>query len=134
MEELLVYALLLYENIVPEEEYFKRLDELFLENPENDDLLYLEWETQVEKAIAYIGAHVHYKSFDYELFGSIMMEKIKVYYEKVLTSWILLAKCTDYGKAYRAIFKRNSHFVFFAMQMNLYFGEMKNRPEVFIGI
>lgn len=33
MEELLVYALLLYENIVPEEEYFKRLDELFLEIP-----------------------------------------------------------------------------------------------------
>lgn len=37
---------------------------------------------QVEKAIAYIRAHVHYKSFNYELFGSIMMEKIKVYYEK----------------------------------------------------
>lgn len=42
MEELLVYAILLYEELVTENEYSKRLDELFLNNPENDDLLYLE--------------------------------------------------------------------------------------------
>ena len=41
MEELLVYALLLYEELVAEDEYYKRLDELFLKTPENDDLLYL---------------------------------------------------------------------------------------------
>ena len=45
MEELLVYVLLLYEELVTESEYRKRLDELFISNPENDDLLYLEWET-----------------------------------------------------------------------------------------
>ncbi len=46
MEELLVYAILLGEGLVTENEYNKRLDELFLSNPENDDFLYLEWETE----------------------------------------------------------------------------------------
>jgi len=44
MEELLVYAILLYEELATETDYNKRLDELFLNNPENDDFLYLEWE------------------------------------------------------------------------------------------
>ncbi|MCI8403228.1 MAG: hypothetical protein HFI38_14250 [Lachnospiraceae bacterium] len=42
MEELLVYAILLYEGLVTEGEYSKRLDILFLDNPKNDDLLYWE--------------------------------------------------------------------------------------------
>ena len=37
MEELFVYAILLYEGFVTEHEYNKRLDELFLSDPENDD-------------------------------------------------------------------------------------------------
>lgn len=45
MEEMLVYAILLCANLVTENEYNKRLDELFLITPENEDLLYLEWET-----------------------------------------------------------------------------------------
>ncbi len=36
MEELLAFALLLYEEIVTEDEYNKGLDELFLDNPENE--------------------------------------------------------------------------------------------------
>ena len=51
MEELLVYAILLYEGLVTENEYNKRLDELFLTTPENDDLLYLEWETDIKKLL-----------------------------------------------------------------------------------
>ena len=34
MEELFVYAILLYEGFVTEHEYNKRLDELFLSDPE----------------------------------------------------------------------------------------------------
>ena len=54
MEELLVFALLLCEGILSKDEYWKRLDELFLESPEDDNFLYLEWETNIKKAIAYI--------------------------------------------------------------------------------
>ena len=42
MEELLVYAILLYEELITEDEYNKRLDELFLNTPEDNELLYLE--------------------------------------------------------------------------------------------
>ncbi len=51
MEELLVYAILLNVELVTENEYNKRLDELFLKDPENDDLLYLEWETDIKKLL-----------------------------------------------------------------------------------
>lgn len=51
MEELLVYAILLYEELVTETDYNKRLDELFLNHPENDDFLYLEWETDIKKLL-----------------------------------------------------------------------------------
>lgn len=53
MEELLVLAFLLYEEMVTKDEYNKRLDELFLGDLKNDNLLYLEWETDKKKAIAY---------------------------------------------------------------------------------
>ena len=80
MEELLVYVLLLYEELVTENEYRKRLDELFLNNPENDDLLYLEWETDLKKAIIYVRTHIDYKNLDIEQFGKILMNKLKVVY------------------------------------------------------
>ena len=42
MEELLVYAILLYQNIISEELYQKRLNELFLKDIENEIFLKLE--------------------------------------------------------------------------------------------
>ncbi len=80
MEELLVYAVLLYEELIPENEYRKRLDELFLNNPENDDLLYLEWETDLKKAMIYVRTHIDYKNLDHERFGRILMRKLKRIY------------------------------------------------------
>lgn len=73
MEELLVYVLLLREELVTEAEYNERLDEMFLSVPENDDLLYLEGETNVKKAIIYIRTHINYNHFDLEQFGRILM-------------------------------------------------------------
>ena len=81
IEELLVYAILLYEELITEDVYNKRLDELFLDNPENDDLLSLEWETNIENAVIYIRTHVDYKSIDYDEFGRILMSRLKVFYE-----------------------------------------------------
>ncbi len=81
MEEILVFAILLYEELVTKDEYNKRLDELFLDHPENDDLLYLEWETDTNKAITYISTHIDYNTFDYEQFGKILMNKLKVCYK-----------------------------------------------------
>jgi hypothetical protein len=82
MEELLAFALLLEEEIVDEDDYLKRLDELFLENPNSDDLLFLEWETNIKRAVIYIRTHVDFNNLDCDLFGSILMEKIRACYEK----------------------------------------------------
>lgn len=81
MEELLVFAFLLCEEIVTKDEYDKRLDELFLDNVENEDLLYLEWETDIKKSIIYIRTYIDYNALDYDLFGRILMRKLKVYYK-----------------------------------------------------
>ncbi len=81
MEELLVYALLLYEGLAVESEYSKRLDELFLDNPENEDLLHLEWETDIKNAITYVRTHIEYKNLDLDWFGRTLMSKLKVVYE-----------------------------------------------------
>ena len=80
MEELLTYMLLLSEELVVESEYHKRLDELFLNHPENDDLLYLEWETDIKKAMVYVKTHIDYNNFDFNWFGKILMSKLEVIY------------------------------------------------------
>ena len=80
MEELLVYAILLYEGLVTEDEYNKRLDELFLITPEDDDLLHLEWETDIKKAVTYVRTHIDYNNLDLERFGRMLMSKLKAVY------------------------------------------------------
>lgn len=54
---------MLDEGLVTEKECNKRLDKLFPNNPENDDFLYLEWETDIKKAIIYVRTHINYKNF-----------------------------------------------------------------------
>ena len=76
----MVYAILLYEELVTENEYNKRLDELFLRTPESDDLLYLEWETDIKKAIIYVRTHIDYNNLDLEQFGRILMSKLNAVY------------------------------------------------------
>ena len=85
MEELWIYAILLYQELVTEHEYNKRLDELFLSASKNDDLfdhlLDLEWETDMKKAIVYIRTHVDYNHLDIDLLGKILMSKLKEIYK-----------------------------------------------------
>lgn len=80
MEELLVYAILLCEKLITESEYSKRLDELFLSTPENDDLLYLECETDIKKAVIYVRTHIDYNGLNLEQVGRVLMNKLKEVY------------------------------------------------------
>lgn len=81
MEELLVYAILFYEEIVITEElYQKRLDLLFLESPDNEMFLNLEWETDIRKAMVYIRTNFNYQNLKRETFGAILMKILKEYY------------------------------------------------------
>jgi len=85
MEELLVYAILLYEELVTESAYIERLDELFLSTPENDTLLYntlldLECEPNIKKAVIYVRTHFDSRNFNHKQFGKILMSKLKKLY------------------------------------------------------
>lgn len=81
MEELLVYALLLDENIITEEEYNQRLNERFLDNSEDEHLLHLIWETDITNARIYIKTHIGDNAFDNKRFGRNLMNKLSVYYQ-----------------------------------------------------
>lgn len=76
----MTYAILLSEELGSESEYYKRLDELFLGNSESDDLLYLEWETDIKKAVIYMKTHIDYNNFDFNRFGKILMSKLEAIY------------------------------------------------------
>ena len=85
MEELLAYTILRSEELISEDEYNKWLDELFLSHPQNEELLCLEWETDIKKAMIYMKTHIDYNNFDLNLFGKILMSRLEVIY----------ANCTD---------------------------------------
>ena len=84
MEELLAYAILLYEDIVTEEEYQERLDALFLEHPDDRILLDLECETDIQEAVIYIRTQLDYGYIGLhpETFGRTLMKKLKDYYDR----------------------------------------------------
>ena len=87
MDELLAYAILLYEGIVTEDEYQERLHALFLEHPDDRMLLDLECETDIQKAVIYIRTRADYGCICLhpETFGRTLMKKLRDYY----------SSCTD---------------------------------------
>lgn len=82
MEELFAYAILICAGIESEEAYHKRLDELFLDDSTNEIFLNLEWQNDIRGAFAYIEANVDYTTFDEDLFGKSLMERLRKYYDR----------------------------------------------------
>lgn len=82
MEELLAYAILMYEEIISKEIYTSRLDELFLENPTDKILLELECDSNIQNAIIFIRTNVDYNNLDAAKFGKVLMNLLKEYYSK----------------------------------------------------
>ncbi len=80
MEELLVYLILYCEKIIIYDLYQKKLDLLFMENPNNEVILYLEWETDIKRMLGYIRMNIDYQNFDCKIFGKILMSNLKEYY------------------------------------------------------
>ncbi len=80
MEELLAYAILICEGFDWEDEFHSRLDEMFLNNPNNDDLLELECMSNIKNQIVYIRANFDYNNINIENFGKTLMKKLTVAY------------------------------------------------------
>ena len=84
MEELLAYAYLLGEELISDEIYEERLNELFLENPDDEDLLELEFLSgNIKETIVYIRTHMDYDSMDIDKFGRILFKLLKPVYESM---------------------------------------------------
>lgn len=80
MEELLVYAILICEGFALEDEFQSRLDEMFLNNPNNNDLLELECMSNIKNQIVYIRANFDYNNINIESFGKTLMKKLNEAY------------------------------------------------------
>lgn len=82
MEELLVYAVLICAGFNFEYEYGKKLNELFMQNPSDDELLELECKNSVKDAVLYIMSHYvsNDLSCDIDLFGKFLMRKLNMIY------------------------------------------------------
>lgn len=103
MEEILVYLILSYEKIITFDLYQKKLDLIFMENPNNEILLNLEWETDIERAFVYTKQNIDYQNFNFEIFGKILMGNLKEYYNncqdinifanKMYSLWKSLPNC-----------------------------------------
>ncbi|MBP1550351.1 MAG: hypothetical protein J6A05_10140 [Oscillospiraceae bacterium] len=80
MEELLVYAILICEGFDLEDEFQSRLDEMFLNNPNSNDLLELECMSNIKNQIVYIRTNFDYNNINIESFGKTLMKKLTVAY------------------------------------------------------
>ena len=86
MEELLVYAILICDGFDLEDEFQSCLDEMFINNPNNNELLELEFMNNIKNQVIYIRANFEYNKINIECFGKTLIEKLKVlYYSTDLT-------------------------------------------------
>ena len=80
-EKLLACALLAFCGLADEENYRRQLDACFLRDPEDENLLYLEWEPDIQKAAVHIRTHMTGARFDREEFGRLLMDRLWEIYE-----------------------------------------------------
>ncbi len=81
MEEILAYGLLMELDSTAEKLYNEKLDELFLKNPDNPDLLELELISgNTEESIIYITNHINFSDINIEIFEKKLVEFLKVLY------------------------------------------------------
>ena len=81
MEELLAYAYLLGEGLIEFNVYENRLNEMFENDTENEDLIELEYlSSSLKETIIYIRAHINYNTMDINKFGKKLFELLKPIY------------------------------------------------------
>ena len=84
MEELLAYAYLIMEGFDLEKLYESRLNELFVANPCNNDLLELELlGNNIKDSLAYIMTHMDYAKMEKDRFGKELMKLLKPIYKSM---------------------------------------------------
>ena len=105
IERLLSYAILLKCGFITLDKYNEYLNEIFLQHSDNDLLLELQWcSTDTKKAINTILEHSREVEIDYDMFGKLFLDELKVIYiemeihsfaEKAYAAWNLMPKSID---------------------------------------
>ncbi len=82
MDELLAYAYLMSIGLDVEEQYENKLNELFIEHPENKNLYDLEFLSSSKKeTVIYIYTHINYAEMNYNKFGKTLMFLLEPFYK-----------------------------------------------------
>jgi len=102
VEKLFVYALLLSVGFESKSDYGEYLDMLFMETPDDDLLLELEWMfSDTQKSVSTILQHCNNCKIDYDVFGAFLCEKLKDIYLQ-LDIAELVQKLMPFGKSSQA--------------------------------
>ncbi|MDE6781212.1 MAG: hypothetical protein K2J40_07125 [Ruminococcus sp.] len=81
MEEIFALGLLIDWNDTAENLYNRKLDELFLENPDNPDLLELELKCgSIKETVIYIRNHINFSNINTETFVKSLVGCLKILY------------------------------------------------------
>lgn len=81
MEELLAYVYLLLEDLIAFDVYENKLNEMFVKDIENEDLIELEYlSSSVKDTVVYIRTQIDYKTMDINKFGRQLFDLIKPIY------------------------------------------------------
>ena len=81
MEELLAYVYLLSEDLIAFDVYENKLNEMFVKDIENEDLIELEYlSSSVKDTVVYIRTHINYNSMDINKFGRQLFDLLKPIY------------------------------------------------------
>ncbi len=82
MEELLAYAYLLSEDLIAFDVYENKLNEMFVKDIKNEDLIELEYLCgSAKNTVVYIRTHINYNSMDINKFGRQLFELLKPIYK-----------------------------------------------------
>lgn len=84
MEDLIIYGIFSDLNLKSENLYQKKLDKLFIENPDNPDLLELELLSgNISESIIYITNHINSSNIRIELFKKNLAEYLEKLYSEM---------------------------------------------------
>lgn len=82
MDELLAYAYLMSIGLDIEKQYENKLNELFIEQPDNKDFFELEFLSgSIKETVIYIYTHINFTEMNYNKFGKTLMFLLEPFYK-----------------------------------------------------
>ncbi len=113
MEELFAILHLSQCDIISENTYYETLHRLFTENPDNDNLLYLEWEKDIFKAGKHLNDYFTENDIDRDKFGKVLMDSLREVYRQEKDKIKFIGKTYSLWQNLPDVLKYEEPFYFF---------------------